>query len=100
MLSRKNSQIIALVAMVAVVVVMLFSSIYIGNHIHHDCSGEDCAVCCVLAQCSGNIKNLVAVAVVAFVSILLSISMQSNMQSTKAVYLSCSLISQKVRMNN
>ncbi len=100
MLSRKNSLMIALATMVAVVVVMLFSSIYIGNHIHHDCSGEDCAVCCVLAQCSSNLKDLIALAIVAFVSFILNNSMQGEVQSIKTVYLNCSLISQKVRMNN
>lgn len=93
-------RITAWIAMVAVACVMLFSAIFIPNHLDHDCTGEDCPVCAVIMQCTNNIHNLVNIAFTATTILSVGLFFQKILQYAYTVFSDCSLISQKVRMNN
>lgn len=100
MQSKKNRRITAWIAMFAVLFVMLFSMIYISQHIGHECSGSDCPVCAVMGQCSNNIKSIGTSIVITVTGFFLYLSVQKRIQHTYTVFFNCSLISQKVRMND
>lgn len=100
MQNQKNRQITAWVAIFAIVFVMLFSTIYISKHIDHNCSGADCPICATLEQCSNNLKTIGTILVFVVIGLFASVSLQKELQPELDVAFNCSLISQKVRMNN
>ncbi len=95
-----SKRIVALIAAFAVTIVMLFSSIYIPQHIHHECTGADCPVCEIMAQCATNLRSIVVVVALAATGLFLCVSIQENDKCESEVDFFCSLISQKVRLNN
>ena len=99
--SRNINRIIALVAIMATVLLMHFSDLYISEHANHHCVDEDsCPVCAMLEQCATNLKtissglSLVVVTVMAVVAITVA--------ATNYVYQSVqtTLVSQKVRLDS
>lgn len=99
--SIKEKRITAWIAMAAIVFVMLFSVIYISQHSDHECTGAECPVCAVMEECAAHIKSVGTAVVFIAIVIFLSLSAQQRRQypNDTAVFC-CSLISQKVRMNN
>ncbi len=95
-----GKQITVWIAIVAVLFVMLFSTAYISHHTEHNCTGEDCPVCAVIAQCTNNLRSIEAIIVAVIIELLLCKSIQEKYKCTDIKVFSCSLISQKVRMNN
>lgn len=99
--SNTSNRIIAMVALVATLFLMLFSSFYITEHASHHCDDSaHCPVCTMMVQCERSLKTLgtgLAVAVVALVSFVLltDISQGYSFQSVQTT-----LISQKVRMDS
>lgn len=96
----KSKRITAWIAMAAVVLVMLFSVIYISKHADHECTGAECPVCAVMEQCGSNIKTIGTFVAVAVAVFFLDLFIQKSVQYVIPVYSFYSLISQKVRMNN
>lgn len=96
----KSRRIIAWIALFAILFVMLFSTMFISRHAHHDCTGPDCEICVVMQQCSNTLKSLGTVLVAVSFGLFIATSMQRGLQHNYAVGVCCSLISQKVRMNN
>ena len=93
-------RITAWIAMMAVLFVMLLSFLYVSQHIDHDCTGEDCPICAEMMTCANNIRSIGALVVTIAVAFCLCLSVKKSMHYVTAVYSDCSLISQKVRMNN
>ena len=48
----------AIALLMAILVVMLFSSCYIVLEADHDCCGACCPVCAVMQQCAANLEQL------------------------------------------
>ena len=70
-------RIVALVAILAAVVVMLFSARFIAEHVSHHCDDEaHCPICLVLEQCESNIKSIGAGLVVAAVVYVIAFAMK------------------------
>ena len=51
--------------------VLLFLSVFgsvlcLAEHSHHECTGENCAVCVIIEQCTQHLRSLAAVAAVVF----------------------------------
>ncbi len=99
MQSRSNRQIPAWIAIVAVLFVMLFSALYISMHADHDCTGDECPICAEMVLCVNNIKNIGTFVVAVSACVFLVFSFQEIGKCKDAVEFSCSLISQKVRIN-
>ncbi len=51
-------RIAAFVMAVMMLVIMLFSSLFIAAHADHDCTGEDCPVCACIQQCENTIQGM------------------------------------------
>ena len=98
--NKKNIRIIALLAAFAVLFVMLFSKAYISHHIHHECTGDECPICIVMAQCANNLKNIGTIAIFIAISLFLCSINQESRRCVNTAGFFDSLISQKVRMNN
>lgn len=99
MQKNRCKKITAGVALIATVFVMLFSIIYITEHIDHDCTGEDCPICAVMVQSQTNLKTIGTVVIAcAYVFLFVRIIMDGQIVSYARVF--DSPVSQKVRMNN
>ncbi|MBR1913060.1 MAG: hypothetical protein IJ828_11995 [Treponema sp.] len=79
----------------------LYSVLYISHESHHECSGEDCPVCLVIAISMQNMK-LSGIALVVS-AILFSYAFKGNCFFS-SIYLSIftceTLISKKIRLND
>ena len=89
----------AWIAMAAILFVMLFSVIYISQHMDHECTGGECPVCAIMEQCGKNVNNIGTIIAALVTSFFLCLSIQKSMQYVIFAYCEDSLISQKVRLN-
>jgi hypothetical protein len=79
---------------------MLFSSFFISTEFHHDCTGEDCPICQMIALCENFVDQLGAgliILIAAFFSILIKSDLSLNMAYAPVF---ATLVRQKVRLNN
>lgn len=64
---EKKKRIAALLLAVTVLLVMLYSALFIAAEADHDCVGENCPICYQINVCQNTLKNLsLAVCAVAF----------------------------------
>lgn len=63
----KRTKHAALIIALMLFVVMLFSALFIAHETHHDCTGEGCSVCAMLAVCENMLKNISVAAAAAAV---------------------------------
>lgn len=57
----------ALIIALMLFFVMLISTLFIARNAHHDCSGDGCSVCAIIAVCENLLKNISAAAAAAAV---------------------------------
>ena len=50
----------ALTAAFVLLLAMVYSTFFIAVEINHECSGEDCPVCCQLAACENTVRSFSA----------------------------------------
>lgn len=98
---RNNNRILALVAIAATVLVMLFSTVFIAEHVSHHCDDEaHCPICLVLEQCESNIKSIGAGLVVAALVYVIAFAMKDIADFIQSQPVQASLVSQKVRIDS
>lgn len=96
----KKRQMIAIMLCLAIVVVALFSMIYIAHEANHECTGTDCPICTCIQQCENNLKQLgtglaaLQTAVAALVLCVLSIFLFEKLIPVHT------LVSRKVRLDD
>lgn len=100
MQNQNLKKITALVAMLATVFVLLFSTSYLIEHAEHNCTGSDCPICAIMEQCGNNLKTIITAIILACIAIILFSVLQETVHYQFHSVSSNSLISQKVRMNN
>lgn len=99
--NRTSNRILALVAITATVLVMLFSTVFISEHVSHHCDDEaHCPICLVLEQCESNIKSIGAGLVVAAVVYVIAFAMKDIAGFIQSQPVQASLVSQKVRIDS
>ncbi|MBQ2580719.1 MAG: hypothetical protein II574_03725 [Ruminococcus sp.] len=57
----------ALIIALMLFFVMLISAVFIAHETQHDCSGDGCGICAILAVCENMLKNISAAAAAAAV---------------------------------
>lgn len=82
------------------VLTLLLSAAFIAKEAGHDCSGEDCPVCAVIAQCENTIRRIGSglIPVIAAVAVMLTVLQLPVLYTSMAQ--AFTPVSQKVRMNN
>lgn len=83
-----------------VLVIVLFSAVYLTVESHHDCSGEGCPVCAALAQCEHQIRQIGGAVVVAALVVTVSLFGAPSVFSTNSNISLTTPVKQKVRMNH
>lgn len=100
MQNKGKNRIIAIIMIVAVVSVMLFSTVYLEEQVNHDCTGEDCPICAMMIQCSNNLKQIGGVVAVVVCVASFGCACESLQKYSVNLVSFHSLISQKVRLND
>ncbi len=73
----KRNSVLAMIMVTIITIILLFSTVFLVRAAGHDCTGENCAVCCQMHVCENSLKILTHVVAavtgaVAFMYILLS----------------------------
>jgi hypothetical protein len=73
----KRKSVLAMIMITIITIILLFSTVFLVRAADHDCTGENCAVCCQMHVCENSLKILTHVVAavtgaVAFMYILLS----------------------------
>ena len=68
----KKHRIVAVLMAALVLFVMAFSLFVIAAEADHNCAGDDCPICAVIAVCENTVKGLTAVMV--FVSLMVALA--------------------------
>ncbi|MCR4883206.1 MAG: hypothetical protein K6A68_06530 [Clostridiales bacterium] len=91
----------ALMLCIGMALVLSVSAAFIIHEADHDCSGEDCPVCRMIAV-NINLLRTLGLAVIAFLSLFFLISGRSvhNRRSRYACFFSGTPVSWKVRLND
>ncbi|MBR5712262.1 MAG: hypothetical protein IKX54_01570 [Lachnospiraceae bacterium] len=85
---------------ILMLVVLLFSALYIAHEMDHDCEGEDCPVCSIIRQCESVIRRGCGAAPVqVWVAIPMLIGLAAAALFV-CVTASETPVARKVRMNN
>ncbi len=101
MQQQKNiNRITAWVVCFATILVMLFSMIFLVEHIDHNCTGNKCSTCMLMEQCQNNLKAISTVVIIASISMFISNEQVKERFSAFSNILTNSPVSQKVRLNN
>ena len=99
--NRTSNRILALVAIAATVLVMLFSTVFISEHVsHHRDDEAHCLICLVLEQCESNIESIGAGLIVAAVVYVIAFAMKDIAGFIQSQPVQASLVSQKVRIDS
>ena len=97
---KKRNRIIALVLAAIVFFTFAFSVCVIATEAGHDCHGENCPICEIIAICENNIKGLSLILV--FVSLMVALAlMRTFLRDTRAFLCqSQTPVSLKVKLTN
>lgn len=98
--TSKKRQMIAIMLCLAIVAVVLFSTIYIANEVEHKCTGADCPICDCIQQCENNLKQLgTGLAALQTAAAAIVLCVLSIFQFEKRIP-AHTLVSRKVRLND
>ena len=97
---KKRNRIIALVLAAIVFFTFAFSVCVIATEAGHDCHGENCPICEIIAICENNIKGLSLILV--FVSLMVALALLGAFirETRKLRYQSQTPVSLKVKLTN
>lgn len=93
-------RIVALIVAFTTLFVVLFSMVYLSDHVTHHCHEEKCQVCETLHRCAYNLKTLISAVAVSFKAVFAACVAVILIKCENELFSHMSLISQKVRMND
>ena len=102
-MSKKQlfNRIIALVAIIATVLLIHFSDLYISKHLSHHCDGNDsCPVCAMIEQCNSNLKTIGSGLVLVVAEVMVAFTITLAVANYFYQSVQTSLVSQKVRLDS
>ena len=85
---------------VMILLVMMFSAIFIVSHTDHDCTGEDCPVCACLQQCENILHGTGDGSWFTASGIIPVVLITGFILVSYSIVISDTPVSAKVRMNN
>ena len=101
-LGKRNSMMETLVAMLgmAMLVVVLFSAVFVASETHHDCQGDGCPVCEILQQCENNLNQLGSGIIPLAVAVMAAFYLFAGVSDTGVFRIFSTPVSNMVRLNN
>ncbi len=101
-LNKRNNVTEALVAVLgmAMLIVMLFSAVYVASEALHDCQGDECPVCAMIHQCENNLNQLGSMAAPLAMVIAAVFYLFVGISDSGVFHIYPTLVSNMVRMND
>lgn len=100
-MAGKRTRLTAALTALIIMLVIFCSSVFIIEHIDHDCTGSDCAVCMELTQFRSNLHILgTAVSPVSVAAVLIIMVTELTLSVRTALCSSSTLITLKVELLN
>ena len=101
-LGKRNSMMETLVAVlgIAMLVVVLFSAVFVAAETFHDCQGDECPVCEILQQCENNLNQLGSGIIPLAVAIIAAFYLFAGVSDTGVFRIFSTPVSNMVRLNN
>ena len=96
----KRNHIIGIITALAVLFVILYSSLYIAAEINHDCTGDNCSICCQINICRNTLKTLSLACFAAATAALLTYTLCGNILLRTRVWLKLTPVSLKVKLTD
>ncbi|MBK6087878.1 hypothetical protein [Ruminococcus difficilis] len=96
----KRNRLIALLLAAVVLFVMAFSLFVVAAEAGHDCLGEDCPICELIAVCENNVRGLSLILV--FISLIVALALMRTFitYSRPFVFDTQTPVSLKVKLTN
>lgn len=95
------NKILSVVAILATVLVVLFSCTVLSENVNHHCDDEShCPVCALIIQCEQNIKTIGSGLILAVVSAIIISAMADTVACYTYQSVQTTLVSQKVRLDS
>jgi hypothetical protein len=99
--NERGNRILAVVALLATLFVVLFSSFYISEHASHHCNDEEhCPVCAMIVQCERAVKTVGAGLILAFAMMYTISAAVNTINNYEYQSVQTTLVSQKVRLDS
>ena len=98
-MTKRNRRIALLFAMTLVFAV-LFSVVFVVAEANHDCSGEDCPICCQMTVCENTLRAAGFAAAVVFFAARIREFVLSKPALAKKQAWNSSLVSLKVKLSD
>lgn len=98
--TSKTTHIVAAIIGLALLVVVLFSALYIVSNSNHDCTGEHCPICACIHQCENNIRQFGGGTVAQTLPVLLIACFLLPILLNVTDFSQATLVTQKVRLNH
>ncbi len=97
---RRTRRFTAGIMGIMVLVVVLFSSVYLAHELNHECSGEDCPVCAVISQCENTLRQMGTGAAVRAQIILSALCLYAAVCIFPCLFRHVTLVTKKIRLDN
>ena len=101
-LGKRKGLIETFVAMLgmAMLVVVLFSAVFVASESQHDCDGDECPICAVLQQCENNLNQLGSGIVPLAVAVMVVFYLMAGVSDSGVFRIFSTPVSNMVRLNN
>lgn len=97
---KKKNKIVAVLLAVTVLVVMLYSGLFIAAETDHDCVGEGCPICYQINACQNALKNLSLAVCAAVFTAAFTYTLCRTVSACADVNSSYTLVSLKVKLSD
>lgn len=95
-----KSRVLAAALTAALLFLLLSSALYIAMEAEHDCTGDDCPICCRLAVCENAMKLLGQAAGLVLFAAAAAVSASALPSAAKKAARAVSLVSLKVKLSD
>ncbi len=95
-----KKRILAAMLTALVLVVMLSSSLFIIEHVDHECTGEDCQICQQIYLCTQTLKTLSLAVIAAAVFYVFSALLSITIKQVETACVPHTPVSLKVKLSN
>ncbi|MBQ7372040.1 MAG: hypothetical protein IJW67_09220 [Blautia sp.] len=96
----KSGRILTGIMGVMVLLVVLFSALFIELEADHDCTGDGCPICVCIQQCEKTLRQISNGSVILATALLFSAVIVLPVFSISSDILQNTLVSRKVRLDN
>ena len=80
--------------------VLLFSALFIALEAHHDCQGDDCAICACISICQDLLRQLSVAALVLGLALLLNCTVRALAFTVRTAITFSTPITLKVKLSD